>query len=81
MHCTTVVLLIRLLEIVDGCVAKFTSLNLWSKRLIFPIQVLVNHCQFWCLVSKLSWRPSKGFWGTGKKGHLFQGNRGTKAKF
>ena len=22
-----------------------------------------------------------GFWGTGKKGHLFQGNRGTKAKF
>ena len=28
MHCTTVMLLIRLLKIVDGCVAKFTSLEL-----------------------------------------------------
>ena len=26
-------------------------------------------------------RPSQGFWGTGEQGHLFQGNRGTKAKF
>ena len=28
----------------------------------------------------LLFRPSKGFWGTGETGHLFQGNRGTKAK-
>ena len=26
-------------------------------------------------------RPSLGFWGTGEQGHLFQGNRGTKANF
>ena len=26
-------------------------------------------------------RPSQGFWGTREKGYLFQGNRGTKAKF
>ena len=26
-------------------------------------------------------RPSQGVWGTGEKGHLFQRNRGTKAKF
>ena len=25
-------------------------------------------------------RPSQGFWGTGEKGHLFQGKRRTKAK-
>ena len=26
-------------------------------------------------------RPSKGFWGSGEQGHLFQGNRGIKSKF
>ena len=26
-------------------------------------------------------RPSQGFSGTGEKGHMFQDNRGTKAKF
>ena len=26
-------------------------------------------------------RPSQGFWGTGEKGYLFQGNRGTKSNF
>ena len=26
-------------------------------------------------------RPSQGFWGTWEKGYLFQGNRGTKAKY
>ena len=25
-------------------------------------------------------KPSQGFWGTGEQGHLFKGNRGTKAK-
>ena len=32
------------------------------------------------LTSKVQ-RPSQGFWGTWETGHLFQGNRGTKAKF
>ena len=32
------------------------------------------------MTRKTKARPSQGFGGIGEKGHLFQGNRGTKAK-
>ena len=36
---------------------------------------------FDCVPRQRLLRPSQGFWGTGETGHLFQGNRGAKAKF